>query len=177
MEHLHPGAKWLFRLHGYVTAIPLLFVFFWLGSFIIGIIGTISTGSSSIFLIAGFILFIVYIAVVIILAEVYARMAYKRWKYEFTPQSLKLERGIIWKKYSNVPYERVQNVDIHRGILARIFGFSTIDIQTAGFHMSYGRRGMPRSEGHIPAIDIEKAEKIREFLIKKISGKGKGQGL
>jgi len=100
-------------------------------------------------------------------------MAYNRWFYEFTPTNLKLERGIIWKRYSNIPYERVQNIDIHRGILARILGFSTVDIQTAGFHMvSSGRRGM--SEGHIPALSIDNAEKIREFLMKKI---GRKQGL
>jgi len=112
-----------------------------------------------------------YLVLVIIIAEIYARMAYKRWKYEFTPTSLNLERGIIWKRYSNVPYERVQNVEVHRGILARIFGFSTVDIQTAGFHGGYGRRGMPRSEGHLPAVSIQAAEKIREFLMKKITGK------
>ena len=106
-----------------------------------------------------------YISLIIVIAEVYARMAYNRWKYEFTPTNLKIEKGIIWKKYSNIPYERVQNIDIHRGIIARIFGFSTIQIQTAGFS------GMPYSEGNIPAVGIEHSEKIREFLMKKITGR------
>ena len=101
-------------------------------------------------------------------------MAYNRWFYEFTPTELKLERGIIWKRYSNIPYDRVQNVDIHRGIIARITGFSTVEIQTAGFHMSSGRHGGARSEGHIPGVSIEAAEKIREFVMKKISHRSKG---
>ena len=88
--------------------------------------------------------------------------------------NLKLERGIIWKKCSNIPYERVQNVDIHRGIIARMNGFSTVDIQTAGLHMSYGQRGGARSEGHIPAVAIEHAEKIREFVMHKVSRKSSG---
>ena len=176
MEKLHPGAKWLFRLRGYLSAIPLLFIFGWIGSFIGGMIGAIKGGTSSGIISFILITFFIYVVVVIVFAEIYARMTYKRWLYEFAKTGLKLERGIIWKRYSNIPYERVQNVDIHRGIFARMLGFSTIDIQTAGFHGGYGRRGMPRSEGHIPAVSIEGAEKIREFLMKKISKKG-GQGM
>ena len=105
-------------------------------------------------------------------------MAYNRWFYEFTTTNLKIEKGIIWKKYSNIPYERIQNIDIHRGVLARMLGFSTVDIQTAGFHIVYSKSGgMPISEGHIPAVSPEGAEKIREFLMKKLSLRGKGQGL
>jgi membrane protein YdbS with pleckstrin-like domain len=169
MEKLHPGAKWAFRIRGYFSGILLLFIFLWVGGAARSLISSIDLDGGSSILIFGLIIFIVYVVIVIIIAEIYARMAYKRWLYEFTPTSLKLERGIIWKKYSNIPYERVQNVDVHRGILARMLKFSTVDIQTAGFHMSYGRRGRPRSEGHLPAIGVEGAEKIREFLMKKIS--------
>jgi membrane protein YdbS with pleckstrin-like domain len=112
-----------------------------------------------------------FILSIIIIAEIYARMAYKRWFYEFTDSNLKLERGIIWKRYSNVPYERVQNVDIHRGILARMLGFSSVMIQTAGY--SGAGRGM-HTEGYLPAVDIDAAEKIRDFLMKKISKRSSG---
>jgi membrane protein YdbS with pleckstrin-like domain len=112
------------------------------------------------------------IIVAFFIGELYSRLAYKNWKYEITSRELKLERGIIWKKYSAIPFERVQNIDIHRGILARIIGFSTLNIQTAGYHHP-GSSGAV-SEGYIPAVSVEEAEKIRDFLIKKI---GKKQGL
>ncbi|MDP3987240.1 MAG: PH domain-containing protein [Nanoarchaeota archaeon] len=99
----------------------------------------------------------------IIVGEIYARMAYNRWFYEFNEDGLKIERGIIWKRYSNVPYERIQNVDVHRGILARMLGFSSVMIQTAG----YSARAV--SEGNIPAISVDGAEKIRAFIMKKIT--------
>ena len=171
MEKLHPGARWQFRFIAYSVLIFLSFFTAW---FIVPVIAVffsfISGGLSSLAIVLSI---FVYLILIVIIGEIYARMAYSRWHYEFTPTNLKLERGIIWKKYSNIPYERVQNVDISRGILARIFGFSTVNIQTAGFHMvSYGR-GM-KSEGHIPAVSIDNAEKIREFLMKKI---GKKQGL
>jgi membrane protein YdbS with pleckstrin-like domain len=105
-------------------------------------------------------------------------MAYNRWFYEFTKDNLKIERGIIWKRYSNVPYERVQNVDIRRGIIARMLGFSSVMIQTAGYsgaapgwQMRFGRaryNSAMNTEGYIPAVDTEGAEKIRDFLMKRI---------
>ena len=107
-----------------------------------------------------------------VLGEVYSRLAYKNWKYELTSHEIKLERGIIWKRYSAIPFERVQNIDIQRGILARMLGFSTLNIQTAGYHMP--ARGGGVSEGYIPAVSVKDAEEIRDFLIKKI---GKRQGL
>ena len=181
MEKLHPGAKWLFRIGVYFAL--LFFVFFfgiWGSFFVVGLMkvfagGALSTGAAVITVLVT--LFVVLV-IAIVLGEIYARMAYNRWFYEFTAQGLKLERGVIWKKYSNIPYERIQNVDVHRGILARMLGFSTVEIQTAGFSGGYGRRGgRPRSEGHIPAVSIEGAEKIREFVMKKIAKKSSGSGM
>jgi uncharacterized membrane protein YdbT with pleckstrin-like domain len=80
------------------------------------------------------------------------------------------------KVYKSIPYERVQNVDIKRGILARILGFSVLDVQTAGYSGGYGN-GRMLPEGRIPALSVVDAEKYREFVLGKISGKGKNQGL
>ena len=161
---LHPGAKWLFRIRAYS-------VFIFLSFFLIGFI--LSSNVSG--YLSSLLLPILYvITFIIVVGEIYARMAYNRWFYEFTDSNLKIERGIIWKRYSNVPYERVQNVDIHRGIIARMLGFSSVMIQTAGF--SYGGGHGMGSEGYLPAISQEEAEKIRTFLMKRISKNSK-QGL
>lgn len=177
-NQLHPGAKWLFRIQGWFSVILLMFFISW---FIVPVISALSFvifGEDGFGAVVGIVIgvAIFIILATIIISEIYARMAYNRWFYEFTGSNLRIERGVIFKRYSNIPYERVQNVDIHRGILARILGFSTVDIQTAGFHMT-GRYG-GRSEGHIPAVDPEYAEKIRDFLMKKISkSKKDDQGL
>jgi len=168
MKQLHKGAKWVFRFRTYFS---LLFILIFLGSFILPMIMVNSTkltnSSLKIYLILG-----LAIVITILIGEIYSRLAYKNWKYELTSNELKLERGIIWKKYSAIPFERVQNIDIQRGILARIIGFSTLNIQTAGYH--YAGNAGTISEGYIPAVSVEEAEKIRDFLVKKI---GKRQGL
>lgn len=101
-------------------------------------------------------------------------MTYNRWFYEIGQDSIRLERGIIWKRYSNVPYERVQNVDITRGIIARMCGFSTLMIQTAGYSAPVRSGYGPSVEGYIPAVSVQEAEKIREHVLKKIKGKSSG---
>ena len=171
MNQLHPGARWLFRLQAYY---PLIFVGIFITIWSFQILRFFAGGSTGV----GFILAIIfYVLFVLIIAEIYARMSYNRWFYEFTDDNLKTEHGIIWKRYSNIPYERVQNVDIKRGIIARMIGFSSMEIETAGqsgfgggYGFRLGRRGHRQyhSEGHIPAVSIEEAEKIREFLMKKI---------
>jgi len=86
---------------------------------------------------------------------------------------MKIEKGVIWKKYISIPYERIQNVDIYRGILARILGLSDLHIQTAGYS-AYGKHGMG-SEGRFPGLDTRTAEQLREQLVKR--AKGTRQGL
>lgn len=170
MHKLHPGAKWNFRLGVYGTFfVPLVF----LGGFLSSVIfkGFVSNFISNLLLIL-----ISLILIIVLFGEIYARMAYNRWKFEFTETNLKKEQGIIWKRYSNIPYERVQNVDIQRGIIARIFGFSSVMIHTAGYS-GYGGRGRISAEGYIPAVSPEYAEKIRDFLMHKISRKGNTGGL
>jgi putative membrane protein len=101
------------------------------------------------------------IVLLLILIEMGVRFGYKNWKYELSETELKIERGIFGKVYKSIPYERVQNVDIQRGVIARMFGFSGVGIHTAG----YGAGG---TEGYLPAVSVKEAEEIREFLIRKI---------
>ncbi len=174
MNTLHPGARWLYRWYGFGMFFPILFFIFFL------IIGSISsTGAGELITLAfglfGIIVFIILLGII----EIYARMSYNRFFYEITKEGVKIEQGIIWKKYTSIPYERVQNVDIQRGIIARLFGFSTVQIETAGrsgygsqggFYLRLGHRGnrQYKSEGYLPAIDTAQAEEMRTFIMKQI---------
>ncbi len=162
---LHPGGRWHFRVRGYIFTCILGFfggmytVFPILG--VLGGIGGAAFGSSSGPLLA--FLFFILIGLplfVLIASEVFARMSYNRFFYEFRTHEVRIERGIIWKRYSNVSYDRIQNVDIRRGIIARMFKFSSLAIQTAG--SSAGR-----VEGYLPAVGVGEAEQLRDFLLKK----------
>ena len=169
MNHLHPGAKWLFRLRVYSQLFVIgIFLIIWLFQLLNLITGN-ATGASLVIAMMFYILFMGGIG------ELYAQMSYSRWLYEIGQDGVKIEHGIIWKKYTSLPYERVQNVDIRRGIIARMFGFSSLEIETAGQSgpVNYGLRlkgsnKQYHSEGYLPAIEVNEAEKIRDFVMKKI---------
>lgn len=164
MEKLHPGAKWLFRINAYIIlAVITIFLLFTAIPIMVGLLITGATETPTTGFVILAVLAILYLIAVIAVGETFATMSYNRWFYEFNANGLKSEHGIIWKRYSNVPYERIQNVDIHRGIIARMFGFSTLMIQTAGFSGPYG------AEGNIPAVDSKKAEELRSLVMKKIT--------
>ena len=79
--------------------------------------------------------------------------------------------GIIYKKYVSIPYDRIQNVDIHRSLLARILGLSSLRIHTAGVG------GMASAEGNLPGVSTEVAEQLREELLSRSRRSRTGQGL
>lgn len=164
MEKLHKGVKWKFRFESYFGLIILLIF--------------LAFPISAKFALSGNFLFILYlipfILIYIVIAEIFIHLAYKNWGYEFTKDALKIEKGVIIKKYKSIPYERIQNVDITRGIIARMVGFSTIDIQTAGYSAYAAKGGVGQSEGHLPGVSIQGAEHIREFLMKKITHNKQG---
>jgi membrane protein YdbS with pleckstrin-like domain len=173
MEKLHIGARWIFRFRVYSFLFVLFWIFVWLFFVSLG-----SKENAPIFTIIGYgsVFLVPFIIFLILIAEIYARLSYTFWGYEFTSNELKIERGIIWKTYKSIPYGRIQNIDIKRGIIARILGFSTIEIQTAGYSaIQTGNRayGM-HSEGYLPAVSLKEAEKIRSMIIKRIGNKKQG---
>lgn len=163
MEKLHPKAKVLFFIQYFFIFAFLIFIFwnfllpFWFLEFFS--IGAMLTG-----------LIFAPLLVIILLAWLWAELTYNNWGYELRKEGVYIQRGVIWKHYSSIPYERVQNIDINRGVIARICGFSALNIQTAGYSAQKG----PFSEGFIPALEPKKAESYREKILKAIKGKKQG---
>lgn len=96
-----------------------------------------------------------------------ARLTYHFYNYELGEEALRIERGIIEKRQIFIPYERIQNVDIYRGIFERMLGLSEISIQTAGYGITTEAMG---AEGKLPGLSVEDAEKLREELLQKVKG-------
>lgn len=124
--------------------------------------------------IPGFIIFWwVFVIAILILNFIWAKLTWRFYKYELRDDGFRKEHGVIWKKYVTIPYERIQNVDIYRGLLARIFGLSDLNIQTAGMSSTMGSYG-GGSEGRLPGLSPEVAEQLRDELVKRAKGKHQG---
>lgn len=104
-------------------------------------------------------------------AFVWAKLTYHFYRYELSELGFRKESGVIFKKYVTIPYARIQNVDIHRGIIARLLGLSDVFVQTAGASVSVSRGGIGGSgaEGRLPGVSRAEAELLRDELIKRAS--------
>ena len=128
---------------------------------------------------AGFLgLLLIFLLALFVFSFIWAKLAYRFYRYELTDAGFRKELGVIFKKYVTIPYDRIQNVDIYRGILARMLGLSDLKIQTAGASATVGRYGVfgGGAEGRLPAVSREVAEQLRDELIQR-ARQTKNQGL
>ncbi|WP_136715945.1 PH domain-containing protein [Halorientalis salina] len=57
---------------------------------------------------------------------------YYRFEYELTPDTLDIDSGVFGRQEREIPYRRVQNVDITESIVHRILGVAVVRVETAG---------------------------------------------
>lgn len=162
MEQLSPKAKILFCIQNISASVFVILVMIAVISIFFT---TIKLKAIHILLIVLAFLFILFL--LIILSYVWASLIYKYFCYKIDDKGIEIEKGIIAKKYINIPYNKIQNVEIYRNLLERILGLSHLNIQTAGYGAigGYGRAG---SEGILPGLDQATALKIKEELMLKI---------
>ncbi len=174
MQQLNPKAVWLFFLSFILRWFFLLiFLSIWGSGFFGGLRQGLNNGGGFSF---GFLKgWLIILPIFIILCFIWAKLTYRFYRYEITDSGFRKESGVISKKYVTIPYDRIQNVDIYRGILARLLGLSDLHIQTAGASAMGGRHGII-AEGRLPGLSKETAEQLRNELIQRAS-KSKNQGL
>lgn len=176
MKQLDKNVIWIFWLNSFIGFTISLNVGLFILSFIIMVISSYFSSNEHSYsliqtILQDWVLFIPLIILLsLVLSYVWAYYAYHFYKYELTPDGFRKELGIVYKKYVTIPYDRIQNVDIYRGIMARILGISDIQIQTAGMS------GVALSEGRLPGLSRRDAEALRDELIHRVS-KSKDQGL
>lgn len=112
------------------------------------------------------------IIIAALLAWLFSWLTFINYHYELTDQGFRKESGVIWKRYITIPYSRIQNVDIHRGVFARLLGSSDIQIHTACHNTNTAV-----SEGRLPALSEADAETMRDELVRRITKPVGHQGL
>ncbi|OLZ41085.1 hypothetical protein A6E15_08830 [Natrinema saccharevitans] len=57
---------------------------------------------------------------------------YYRFTYEVTASTFDVSSGVFSRRSREIPYRRVQNVDISQGLFQRVVGLAVVSIETAG---------------------------------------------
>lgn len=180
MQQLNKKIIWIFFFQNLIAWFFVLgFFSFWGIGMIFGLLSiTVEKGGeaiapSSALAFAGGSM-IIYFILLFGLSYLFAYLGWLNYRYELKPEGFRKEYGVIWKKYVTIPYGRIQNVDIYRGILARLLGLSDLNIQTAGTS-----NPQMMGEGRLPGLTREEAEKLRDELVGRVNKPHaqSGQGL
>jgi len=100
--------------------------------------------------------------VAVFLTAFWIRKYYSSITYVLTNDEMVVERGVWWKRKSFVPYNRITNICVVQGPIARRFGLGTVRIQTAGFSGG-GSAGGRVAEAVI--LGVKNFEEIRDVIM------------
>lgn len=92
---------------------------------------------------------------------------YKTIEYKLTDDEIVWQRGVWFKKTGIVPYNRITNVDVSQGPLARLLGIASVKIQTAGYSAPSGTTG--KAELHVEGI--EHYETLQNVIMEYVRGR------
>ena len=89
----------------------------------------------------------------------FALLGLKKKGFAFRNHDVLYRSGIIATSTMVIPYNRIQHVALHEGLISRYFGLAKVEIFTAGGSAS---------DIKIPGIAITQAEDIKQLLMGKI---------
>jgi hypothetical protein len=89
----------------------------------------------------------------------FSRLSFQKKGFAFREHDVIFRHGIIATNTMVIPYNRVQHVALHEGLIERWFGLAKVEIFTAG--------GV-NSDLEIPGIQKSQAEDIKQLLMGKI---------
>jgi membrane protein YdbS with pleckstrin-like domain len=84
-----------------------------------------------------------------------ATLSYGAWRYIVGREGLELSHGVIVRHVSLIPYHRIQQIDVRRGVIERSLGLSTLVLRTAA----------ATSDATIPGLSEATAAPLRMELL------------
>jgi hypothetical protein len=93
--------------------------------------------------------------VLLLVGIAHAVLRYRSWQYEVRDDAIYLERGVLTRVRTVVPFVRIQHVDSSRGPVERAIGLGRVVVYTAG------SRG---ADVTVPGLTPANADDLRERL-------------
>lgn len=104
------------------------------------------------------------LAVVGLLAVFFAIRVLAWWRFTYTllPHEMYIESGIVSRNRRSIPWDRVQDVEIERGPLARVLGLAKVKLETGG---SGGDEGLLDSIALADALALRDEVRARRGVV------------
>ena len=82
-----------------------------------------------------------------------------RFKFLVGRSDIRIDSGIVSRRHRSIPFDRIQDVDITQGPVARLLGIAQVKFETGG-----GAVGPNAEEAVLHAIPLARAHEIRELV-------------
>jgi putative membrane protein len=100
------------------------------------------------------------IAVLLLLLGVISVFIYwRRFEFRVGSDDIRIDSGVLSRTHRSIPFDRVQDVDITQGPVARLLGLARVTFETGGGSTQAGKE-----DGVIQAITLQRAEELRELV-------------
>ena len=92
---------------------------------------------------------------------------YRSLEYIVDSDSVKMKKGVFWRKHVIVPYPKITNVDVTQGPVQRMLNIGTIHVQTAGAGGTQGEQAELTllGVGDLEGLKDTIMERVRRYTI------------
>ena len=90
---------------------------------------------------------------------VYSWLSWLRFDYHIGRSAIAIKSGIWARQHRVIPYERIQDVSIEQGLIAR-----ALDIAKVGLDTGAGNAEAMRNDGRLDSVVLEEAERLRTAI-------------
>ncbi len=102
--------------------------------------------------------FIWFLIVFSLIAMIFSIVSFFRFYFFIKNDELIIHKGVFIQKKIHIPFEKVQTINFDQNILQKVFNVVRLKIDTAG---------SSKEEFDFHAIEIEKAEQLRDLILSK----------
>lgn len=95
---------------------------------------------------------------------IYIPAYYKSLEYIIDSDSVKMMKGVFWRKRITVPYTKITNIDVTQGPVQRMFNIGTIHVQTAG------AGGMEGGKAELTLLGVRDLEGLKDTIMERVRG-------
>lgn len=90
-----------------------------------------------------------------VLGASYGVVYYHMFRYELTEDSFDVHSGVISRRNREIPFSRIQNIDVSQPLIKRLLGMAVVTVETAGGG---------QSEAKLDFVSMEEATRLQQLI-------------
>jgi len=84
---------------------------------------------------------------------------WRRFEFRVGVDEIRIDSGVLSRTHRSIPFDRIQDVDIIQGPVARLIGLAKVTFETGGGSAQPGKE-----DGVIQAISLQRAQELRQLV-------------